>query len=122
MCTGGDGTASAFREEPMKASVALAVVMILCSVPAEVSSQAVRAPSGWENPYGDVGGVFERSFREGQRQGREDEEALATVRAYVSMYPDAFPPGFLQGVTSANARGVRPVVEFRVREYLRRSE
>jgi len=59
----------------------------------------------------------EDADRQIQRQ-QEDEAAFTTVRAYVQMYPDAFPPGFLNNVTASNARGILPVVEFRVREYL----
>jgi len=34
------------------------------------------------------------------------------------MYPNAFPPGFLTSVSASTARGILPVAEFRVREYL----
>jgi len=75
-----------------------------------------------QDPYGPIISEgfrlrVEDADRQIQRQ-QEDEAAFTTVRAYVQMYPDAFPPGFLNGLTTSNARGILPVVEFRVREYL----
>jgi hypothetical protein len=73
-------------------------------------------------PYGDPGelvsGWREAISQRGDIQ-RQREEALAAIRALVQMYPGAFGPDFLNGLTPEAAPGLLPIVQAHVLEYLR---
>ncbi len=67
----------------------------------------------------DIGRNWLQQADQARESRRQREEALATIRALVQMYPGAFGPDFLNGLTPEAAPGLLPIVQAHALEYLR---
>ena len=92
----------------------LVVAAMLFVLPVGASPQSVTAPAGWGQPS--------KAHLQGARTVaeflRQDETALAAIRALVQMCPASFLPEFLNSLTPAAAPAVLPIVQAQVRECL----